>query len=229
MNKHILLIEDEPGLILTLRKRLEAEGYDVTIARDGNTGLEYGLTGRFALVLLDVMLPGRDGFDVCRDLRRHDETTPILMLTARGQTIDKVLGLKLGADDYLTKPFQMAELLARMQALLRRSVRTPLQPSTSRYQFADVEVDLRRAEVKKAGTVLELSAKEYQLLCYFITHQGEARSRDIILNDVWGYDAAPTTRTVDVHVARLRQKIEPNPRHPQHILTIHNLGYRFDG
>lgn len=228
MNKRILLIEDEPGLILTLRKRLETEGYTVTVARDGNAGLEYGLTERFALILLDVMLPGRDGFDVCRDLRRHDETTPILMLTARGQTIDKVLGLKLGADDYLTKPFQMAELLARMQALLRRSVRTPLQPSDSRYQFADVEVDLRRAEVKKAGIVLDLSAKEYQLLCYFITHQGEAHSRDIILNEVWGYDAAPTTRTVDVHVARLRQKVEPNPRHPQHILTIHNLGYRFD-
>lgn len=228
MKPRILLVEDEHGLILTLRKRLEAEGYAVTVARDGNTGLDYALNNRFALILLDVMLPGRDGFDVCRDLRHHDETTPILMLTARGQTIDKVLGLKLGADDYLTKPFQMAELLARMQALLRRSVRTTAQASTSRFQFADIEVDLRRAEVKKAGTVLDLSAKEYQLLCYFIAHRGEARSRNDILNEVWGYDAAPTTRTVDVHVARLRQKVEPNPRYPQHILTIHNLGYRFD-
>lgn len=228
MNKRLLLVEDEPGLVLTLTDRLTSEGYDVTSARDGETGLAQATTGNFDGILLDVMLPRKNGFDVCRDLRQRGVNTPVLMLTARGQVVDKVIGLKLGADDYLTKPFEMIELLARVEALLRRAL-APAAASSEGYQFADIKVDFRRAEVERAGAKLEFSAKEFQLLRYFIEHREATLSRDELLNGVWGYDAMPTTRTVDVHVAWLRQKLEPNPRHPQYILTIHGLGYKFVG
>ena len=225
----ILLIEDEPGLIATLSKRLEAEGYDVTVARDGTDGLEEAINRWYDLVILDVMLPSMDGFDICRDVRRHKEHLPILMLTARSQTIDKVLGFKLGADDYQTKPFQMAELVARVEALLRRSNAIENVSTASSYRFADIEVNFRRAELRKHHEVLDCSAKEFQLLRYFIHNKGQVLSREEILNTVWGYDTVPNTRTVDVHVARLRQKIELNPSKPLHLLTVHNMGYRFDG
>ncbi|MBI1765680.1 MAG: response regulator transcription factor [Acidobacteria bacterium] len=228
MNKRLLLIEDEPGLVLTLTDRLTSEGYDVTSARDGETGLERASNEAFAGILLDVMLPRKNGFDVCRDLRQRGINTPILMLTARGQVVDKVIGLKLGADDYLTKPFEMIELLARVEALLRRVPASAALPA-DQYQFGDIKVDFRRAEIERAGAKLELSAKEFQLLRYFIEHREATLSRDELLNGVWGYDAMPTTRTVDVHVAWLRQKLEPNPRHPQYILTIHGMGYKFVG
>lgn len=229
MKTRILLIEDEPGLVMTLSKRLTSEGYVVTVATDGEEGLRLAQETSFELLLLDIMLPGIDGFEVCRTFRKHDEHTPILMLTARGQTLDKVLGLKLGADDYLTKPFQVAELLARIEALLRRAKSSGGVSTAGAYRFANVEVDVERAEIRKDGEVVELSAKEYQLLSYFIKQRGKVLSRDDLLNHVWGFDALPTTRTVDVHVARLRQKIEPNPRLPQYIVTMHNMGYRFDG
>ena len=229
MNKTILLIEDEHGLIMTLQKRLEMEGYKVVVARDGVSGLEHALNNPVDLVILDIMLPGIDGFDVCRDIRNHKNVLPILMLTARGQTIDKVLGFKLGADDYLTKPFQMAELVARIGALLRRSSASESSTGISHYRFHSIEVDFRRAEVRKESQLLELSAKEYQLLRHFIIHRSQILSRKEILNEVWGYETTPTTRTVDVHVARLRQKIEVNPSKPQFLLTVHSLGYRFDG
>lgn len=228
MNKRLLLVEDEPGLVLTLTDRLTSEGYDVTSARDGETGLERASTEVFAGIILDVMLPRKNGFDVCRDLRQRNVNTPILMLTARGQVVDKVIGLKLGADDYLTKPFEMIELLARVEALLRRVPANAALPA-EQYQFADIKVDFRRAEIERAGAKLELSAKEFQLLRYFIEHREATLTRDELLNGVWGYDAMPTTRTVDVHVAWLRQKLEPNPRHPQYILTIHGMGYKFVG
>ncbi len=232
MNKRILLVEDEPGLVLTLTDRLTSEGYQVESARDGEKGLERASSEAFDAIILDVMLPRKNGFDVCRDLRQRNVTTPILMLTARGQVVDKVVGLKLGADDYLTKPFEMMELLARVEALLRRAATPATSPAISSaetYQFDSIKIDFRRAEVDRDGQKIELSAKEFQLLRYFIEHREATLSRDELLNEVWGYDAMPTTRTVDVHVAWLRQKLEPNPRHPIYILTIHGMGYKFVG
>jgi two-component system alkaline phosphatase synthesis response regulator PhoP len=174
------------------------------------------------------MLPGGNGLDVCRTLRQRGVQTPILMLTAKGQVVDRVVGLKLGADDYLVKPFEMAELLARIEALLRRSSTASSATFTGEaFRFGDISIDFRRAEVIKAGTTLDLSAREFKLLKYFIEHRGAALSRDELLNEVWGYNAMPSTRTVDVHVAWLRQKLEDNPRHPQYIITVHGLGYKF--
>ncbi len=222
----ILLVEDEAGLILTLTDRLRSEGFEVTSATDGEQGLSFALAESFDLIILDVMLPKKNGFDVCRDLRQKNVLTPILMLTAKGETIDKVLGLKLGADDYLTKPFEVMELLARIEALLRRS---PLAVNNSpdAFRFGDVSIDFRRAEVVKNDQPLELSAIEFKLLQFLIENRGAVHSRDKLLDEVWGYDAMPTTRTVDVHVAWLRQKLETNPKHPQFIQTVHGLGYKF--
>lgn len=226
----ILLVEDEPGLVLTLSDRLRREGYLVETAGDGDTGLEKATTGAYDLVLLDIMLPRKNGLDVCRDLRQRGIDTPVIMLTARGQVVDKVVGLKLGADDYVPKPFEMMELLARIEARLRRHASQHAASDTpAAYQFGDVRVDYRSAEVYRGDAPVELSAREYQLLKYFIEHRGATLSRDQLLTDVWGYNAMPSTRTVDVHVAWLRQKIEANPRHPQHLLTVHGLGYKFVG
>jgi two-component system alkaline phosphatase synthesis response regulator PhoP len=226
--RRLLLVEDEPGLIMTLTDRLVAEGYEVESATDAPTGLESATAGAFDAILLDVMLPGGNGLDVCRTLRQRGVQTPILMLTAKGQVVDRVVGLKLGADDYLVKPFEMAELLARIEALLRRSSTASSATFTGEaFRFGDISIDFRRAEVIKAGTTLDLSAREFKLLKYFIEHRGAALSRDELLNEVWGYNAMPSTRTVDVHVAWLRQKLEDNPRHPQYIITVHGLGYKF--
>ena len=224
--KRLLLIEDEPGLVLTLADRLGREGYSVETAKDGAIGLERALQEPFELILLDVMLPRQSGFDVLRDLRQQGVDTPVIMLTARGQVVDKVVGLKLGADDYITKPFEMMELLARIEARLRRAP-PPATIDAEAYRFGAIQVDFRKAEVTREGAAINLSAREYQLLRYFIEHRGATISRDKLLNQVWGYNAMPNTRTVDVHVAWLRQKIEPNPKHPQYILTAHGLGYRF--
>ena len=228
MTKRILLVEDEPGLVLTLNDRLSKEGFAVETACDGESGLQRATTESFDVIILDVMLPRKNGFDVCRDLRQQGTQTPVIMLTARGQVVDKVVGLKLGADDYLTKPFEMIELLARIEALLRRA---PVAASASAevYQFGPVRVDFRKAEVTRDDQPIELSAREFQLLRYFVEHRESAITRDVLLNEVWGYHAMPSTRTVDVHVAWLRQKLEPNPRHPQYILTVHGLGYKFVG
>jgi two-component system, OmpR family, alkaline phosphatase synthesis response regulator PhoP len=225
--KRLLLVEDEPGLVLTLRDRLTREGYSVDTSADGESGLERAAGEAFDLVLLDVMLPRINGLDVLRELRKRGIETPVIMLTAKGQIADKVVGLKLGADDYVTKPFEMMELLARIEAKLRRAPLTP--HPTDGYQFGEVRVDFRRAEVTRAGAPLELSAREFQLLKYFIEHRGATLTREELLNEVWGYNAMPSTRTVDVHVAWLRQKIEPNSRHPQYILTVHGMGYKFAG
>jgi len=228
IQKRILLVEDEPGLVLTLTDRLVSENYMVETATDGESALEMAANQTFDLILLDVMLPGKSGFDVCRDLRQKGTQTPILMLTARGQVTDKVVGLKLGADDYLTKPFEMMELLARIEALLRRSPSREVEtPGT--YRFGNIRVDFRSTEVTREDKPVELSALEYKLLQYFIEHRGATISRDELLNEVWGYDAMPYSRTVDVHVSWLRQKLEPNPSRPRYILTIHGLGYKFTG
>jgi len=223
----ILLVEDEEGLIITLTDRLVSEGFDVERARDGKEGFDAALSGNHDLILLDVMLPKKNGYDVCRDLRQKGINTPILMLTAKGETIDKVLGLKLGADDYLTKPFEVIELLARVEALLRRSPNQERQDSVGSFRFGEVAIDFKRAEVTKSNTSVDLSAMEFKLLQFLIENRGLVHSRDHLLDAVWGYDAMPTTRTVDVHIAWLRQKLEENPRHPHFIQTVHGLGYNF--
>jgi two-component system, OmpR family, alkaline phosphatase synthesis response regulator PhoP len=228
MTPRLLLVEDEGGLRLTLTDRLTSEGYLVETANDGAAGLERAATAVYDVIVLDVMLPRMNGFDLCREVRRRGVDTPILMLTARGQVVDKVVGLKLGADDYLTKPFEMPELMARLEALLRRRP-SAAEPGGEAYRFGDVRVDFRRAEVTRGGRRLDLSAREFKLLRHFIEHRGATLSRDELLSHVWGYDEMPLTRTVDVHVAGLRQKIEANPRMPEYILTVHGLGYKFVG
>jgi two-component system alkaline phosphatase synthesis response regulator PhoP len=228
MIRRVLLVEDEESLILTLRDRLLNEGYGVDVASDGQTAFALAQRGPFDVIILDIALPRKNGFDVCRDLRGDGVNTPVLMLTARGQVIDRVLGLKLGADDYLTKPFDMAELLARVEALLRRSRTVTGTPAES-YAFDDIRIDFRRAEVLRQGVPVELSGLELKLLRYLIEHRGAVLTREELLDKVWGYDATPVTRTVDVHVGTLRQKLELNPSRPQFIVTVHGLGYKFLG
>ncbi len=228
MEHKILLIEDEPGLRLTLKDRLRKEGYRVDTASDGSSGFDQAADGGYDLIILDLMLPKKSGFDICRDLRQLGQKTPVLMLTARDQMLDKVLGLKIGADDYVTKPFEMLELLARVEALLRRAA-TPATEISSGYKFGSIRVDFRKTEVTRGEKVVALSAKEFHLLRYFIENRGATLSREKLLLEVWGYSYTPFTRTVDVHVAWLRQKLEDDPRQPQWIITIHGLGYRFAG
>lgn len=225
MKYKLLLIEDEPSLLLTLEDRLRAEGYEVATESDGQAGYERAARETFDLLLLDLHLPGKNGLDICRDLRREGRDLPILMLTARGQVVDKVVGLKLGADDYLTKPFDTLELLARLEALLRRG--RGKATAAARFGFGDVEVDFEAAEVKKAHRPVELSALELRLLRYFLERRGKVVSRDELLDKVWGYDSSSMTRTVDVHVSSLRQKIEDQPGKPRHLITVHGQGYKF--
>lgn len=228
MKPRILIIEDERALAVALRDRLTSEGYATETATDGASGAEIATREKFDLILLDVMLPVKNGFDVCRDLRQRKITTPILMLTAKGQTFDKVLGLKIGADDYLTKPFEIAELLARVEAQLRRGNFHSSTDDAESYRFGSVLVDFRRAEVTRDNRKIELSAREFTLLSYLIRNRGALLTRNRLLDDVWGRDVNVTARTVDVHIAWLRQKLETNPRHPQHLLTVYGLGYKFE-
>ena len=224
--KRILLVEDEPGLRRTLTDRLRGENYQVECAEDGAKGYDMAFGGTFDLILLDIMLPRKNGFDVCRDLRREGIATPILMLTARSQTFDRVVGLKLGADDYLTKPFDISELLARIEALLRRAAPAA---HAAVFAFGSVRIDFRRTEVLKDGQPVSLSAREFRLLQYFAEHRGETLAREELLRVVWGYQNSSSSRTVDVHVAWLRQKLEDDPKQPKWIVTVHGLGYRFCG
>ena len=228
MSNRLLLIEDEQGVVTALTDRLMQEGYVVEAAFDGLTGLRRASSEPFDLIILDVMLPGKSGYDVCRDLRQLGVQVPILILTARGQVVDKVLGLKLGADDYLTKPFDMIELQARVEALLRRASASQL-PAIELYQSGEIKVDFRRAEVYRKGKLVEMSAREFKLLCCFIENRSCALSRDELLDRVWGQDSLSSPRTVDVHIAWLRQKLEVNPSQPQIILTVHGIGYKFAG
>ncbi len=223
----ILIIEDEPAMVAGLRDNFEYEGYDVISAGDGVTGLERALADDPDLVVLDVMMPRMSGLDVCKQLKAKQPSVPIIMLTARGQEIDKVVGLELGADDYVTKPFSIRELMARVKAVLRRV--SQQAPAPEVYRFNDIEVNIRGNEVRRAGTPVELSAKEFALLVYFISHPGETLSRDRLLDEVWGYDNYPSTRTVDTHIVHLRQKLEPIPEEPRFILTVHGSGYKFVG
>jgi len=222
----ILIVEDEPNMVAGLRDNFEFEGYQVITAGDGIEGLQRALDESPDLVVLDVMMPRMSGLEVCKQLRAKRASLPIIMLTARGQEVDKVVGLELGADDYVTKPFSIRELLARVKAILRRAAGPKNQ---EHHSFGDVEVDIRRCQVVKSGKLLDVSSKEFELLKYFISHSGEILSRDRLLEDVWGYDNFPTTRTVDTHLVRLRQKLEPDPEQPQYFLTVHGTGYRFVG
>jgi DNA-binding response OmpR family regulator len=223
----ILVVEDEPNMVVGLRDNFEFEGYEVLTARDGVEGLQLALEESPDLVVLDVMMPRMSGLEVCKQLRAQRASIPIIMLTARGQEVDKVVGLELGADDYVTKPFSIRELLARVKAVLRRTSVVPKE--LDQHSFGDVEVDLRRCRVLRSGKALDVSSKEFELLKYFICHAGETLSRHQLLEDVWGYEHYPTTRTVDTHLVRLRQKLEPNPEQPQYFLTVHGTGYRFVG
>lgn len=227
MSSRILLVEDEPGLVMTLTDLLRAEGHQVEAALDGNRGRELALQGRFDLLILDVMLPGLDGFEVCHAARQHGFDGGILMLTARSQIPDRVEGLRIGADDYLGKPFDPDELLARVNALLRRVHKAPLTP-VERFQFEDVSVDFVRETVSKSGKAVDLSARELQLLRCLIDHRGEVMTREQILQRVWKEQRFITARTVDVHVAWLRQKIETEPQSPRHLLTVRGEGYVFE-
>jgi len=226
MNARILLVEDEPGLVMTLSDLLGAEGYEVESATDGPTGLAKAVNEKYDLIVLDVMLPGKSGLEVCRELRQQGNDVAVLMLTAKTQLYDRVVGLKLGADDYLTKPFEPPELLARIEALLRR-VKHDKPTAVSRYSFGNVEIDFERGEVHKAGAELNLAAKELDLLRYLIDRRGTVVSRDELLEAVWEYQPGVSSRTIDVHVAWLRQKLEDNPQVPKHFHTVRGVGYRF--
>ena len=222
----ILLIEDEPSLVLTLTDLLTEQGYLVESALDGLSGLAKAQSHHFDLVILDVMLPGKDGLQVCRELRASGNHVVVLMLTAKTQLLDRVAGLKLGADDYLAKPFEPPELLARIEALLRRSDKqTPVR--VSRFRFGEVEVDFEKGDVAKRGKRINLAGKELDLLRYLIDHRGTVVSRNDLLQTVWDYQPGVSSRTIDVHVAWLRQKLEDHPQNPRHIYTIRGVGYRF--
>jgi DNA-binding response OmpR family regulator len=227
MRTRILIVEDEPAMVTGLRDNFEYEGYDVISAEDGVAGLERALADDPDLVVLDVMMPRMSGLDVCKQLKSKRPSLPIIMLTARGQEIDKVVGLELGADDYVTKPFSVRELMARVKAVLRRA--SPQAQAPEVYRFGDVEVNIRSHDVRRAGKPIELSAKEFALLAYLISHPAETLSRDRLLDAVWGYENYPNTRTVDTHIVHLRQKLELNPGEPRFILTVHGSGYKFVG
>ncbi len=222
----ILIVDDEPEMVRGLEDNLRFEGYQTLSAGDGRRGLALALTEAPDLLLLDIMMPGMSGWDVCRELRQKGLDIPVIMLTARGEEVDRVLGLELGADDYVTKPFSLRELLARIRAVLRR-------PGPRRkfveFAFGDVRLHLRARQAFKAGKEVRLTRKEFELLRYLVEHRGEVVTRDRLLDEVWGYDQYPTTRTVDTHILRLRQKFETDPEHPAYIVTAHGQGYRFAG
>jgi two-component system alkaline phosphatase synthesis response regulator PhoP len=223
----VLIVEDDDSMIAALRDGFEYEGYTVSLARDGAAGLRQASETAPDLIILDVMLPKMSGLDVCREIRKEGNLVPIIMLTARGQEIDKVLGLKLGADDYVTKPFGFLELMARVEAVLRRASGRPVHVES--FEFGSVKADFKRGEIRRNGKLLDLSAREVRLLQYFIEHRGEVVSRDRLLDAVWDYDSAPLTRTVDMHVAKLRKKIEDKAAQPRYLVTVHGQGYKFNG
>jgi len=225
--KRILVIEDEPQMLLGLRDNLELEGYEVQTASDGEEGLARAASFSPDLVILDVMLPKKNGFDVCRELRARANGIPIVMLTARSAETDKVLGLELGADDYVTKPFSIKELLARVRAVLRRA--GTQKPPSDLVRIGEIEIDFKLHQARRGKTRIEFTAREFDLLRHFVQHTGQVITREQILNEVWGYEEFPTTRTIDNFVAKLRQKIERLPHAPEHILTIHGSGYKFVG
>jgi two-component system alkaline phosphatase synthesis response regulator PhoP len=229
MNENILIVEDEEALRMTLGDRLQSHGYSVDFASDGDEGTEKATQLPFDLIILDIMLPQKSGLEVCTDIRRAGLATPILLLTARGQVNDKVVGLKLGADDYVTKPFDTLELMARIEALLRRAPTRSTSASAGIHHFGNCVLDIPGTQVTRSGQAVYLTAREFQLLRYFVEHKGITVSRAELLREVWGHEAGTFTRTVDVHVSSLRQKLERAPKKPELIVTISGLGYKFQG
>ncbi len=225
--RKVLIVEDDQAMAVALRDGFTYEGYAVEVARDGTAGLRLASEKNLDLVILDVMLPKISGIDVCKQLRSGGHNTPIIMLTARGQEIDKVLGLKSGADDYVTKPFSFLELMARVEAVLRRAAK-PAE-TVERIEFGDVRINFKNLEASKGERPLDLSPREFKIIRYFAEHRGEVVSRDQLLDAVWGYEGMPLTRTVDMHIAKLRQKIEDTSCDPRHIVTVHRVGYKFTG
>jgi two-component system alkaline phosphatase synthesis response regulator PhoP len=225
--RKVLIVEDDQAMAVALRDGFTYEGYAVHVARDGAAGLRMAEERSHDLLILDVMLPRMSGLDVCRQLRSAGNYTPIIMLTARGQEIDKVLGLKTGADDYVTKPFSFLELMARVEAVLRRTSKS--LEAVEQVSFGDVEMNFKTFEASKGGRALELSPREFKMMKYFVEHRGEVVTRDQLLDHVWGYEGLPLTRTVDMHIAKLRQKIEDTPSDPHHVITVHRVGYKFTG
>jgi len=221
----ILIVEDEPDIAFGLQEDLTRHGYDTFVAVDGDAGVRHGREGAWDVILLDLMLPGRDGFEVCRELRRSRVKTPIIMLTARTQEAEKVLGLELGADDYVTKPFSAAELRARIKAVIRRSA----EDSAGVYRFGDCEVDFERGEVRRAGSVVDTTAQEFRLLATFVRRRGRVLTREQLIDQAWGADTHIGDRVVDTHILNLRKKIEPVPAEPRFVLSVRGMGYRFDG
>jgi len=221
----ILVVEDEPRLALGLEDDLKLEGYEVEVARDGETASQRAREQPFDLIILDVMLPRKDGFEVCRELRRAGVRTPVILLTAKTQESDKILGLELGADDYVTKPFSPRELRARVKAVLRRAAGEVPEV----YRFGEVEVNFTRCELRRAGKVVEMTPIEFRLLAAFIRHRGHTLSRDKLLDEVWGRETFVTDRVVDTHINNLRKKIEPQPNKPRFLISVRGMGYRFDG
>ncbi len=223
----VLIVEDDDSMATALTDGFKYEGYEVVLARDGVEGLRMSQAAKPDLMILDVMMPKMNGLDVCREIRKAGNPVPIIMLTARGQEIDKVLGLKLGADDYVTKPFGFLELMARVEAVLRRASGRAGQMES--YQFGDVTADFERGEIRKKGELLEFSPREIRLLQYLFDNRGKVVAREKLLDAVWDYDSAPVTRTVDMHIAKLRKKIEESPAEPRYIVTVHGMGYKFTG
>jgi len=221
----ILVIEDEPDMVMGLKDNLEYEGYSVVTAADGVEGIEKAVAELPDLIVLDLMLPKKDGYDVCKELRSKGMDTPIIMLTAKSQEVDKVLGLELGADDYVTKPFSIREVLARIKAVLRR--KGGRQQKLESYDFGNVHADFRKSCVTKGSELIELSHYENEILRLLIANRDEPVSRNRLLDEVWGYDLFPTTRTIDNHIVKLRQKIEEDPKNPEHVVTVHGIGYKF--
>ncbi len=222
--KHILIIEDDPAILKGLTIALQEELYDVQTAADGLSGFEKAKENTFDLIILDLMLPGKIELDICRELRQSGVNIPIIMLTSKKEEADKVLGLELGADDYVTKPFSLRELLARIKAHLRRS-ETP-EAAVETLRIGQVEIDFKKMSAVKNGQPLKLTAREFELLRFFALHEGEVVTRDMLLDEVWGYDSFPTTRAIDTFVLNLRKKIENDPARPEHLLTVHKPGYR---
>jgi len=231
--KKILVVEDDAAIALGLERALQDEGYETQMARTGPDGLRFARENRPDLLILDLMLPGMSGLEICKRLRDDGMATPVIMLTSKAEEDDRVLGLELGADDYVTKPFSLRELMARVRAHLRReksaeAVESNGDAKPEKYQFGDVVVDFKRHEVYKAGALQELTNREFLLLEYFIQHPGELLSRDRLLDKIWGYDIYPTTRTVDNHILRLRKHVEPDPENPRYIKTVRGAGYLFE-
>ena len=222
----VLVVEDDMNILMGLEDNLKDEGYDVATARNGSLGLEMGLSQNFHLVLLDIMLPGLNGFEVCKKLRQEKPGLPIIMLTARGSEIDKVAGLDYGADDYVTKPFSLTELLARIRALLRRAY--PVNEEPEDYSFGNVHIDFKKMTTTVNGKEVKFTSKEYDILKYMIIHVGQVVSRNDLLENVWGYDYYPSTRTVDNFILDIRKKIEETPSDPRYITSVSGVGYRFD-